>query len=310
MQVFDFTAALPTHTASPHTQRAYYRWVDRYLVDVAGLSAQRGAARQKRMETLTTSTLQRHLTARKFYNWLNRLTENGQGRQGLDQARASIVTLAQLMADAGHLEADIAAAIKAVSVPPVQRKESPERLLNAQQIEQLMQSVRQMATSPGQLQRNDVVAMMLCTMVLRREELSVAKWGDVSVTDGSVVLRVGRNAVPVPRKALASIDSWRKMLQSPPAGSPLIRRIWKGGRIAKNGLSPDGIWLIIRNAARHAGLGHVTPDDLRRSSAALLYQNGTSPEDLNKLLRHRSLLVTERFLSRLPLPDDAPPEQE
>jgi hypothetical protein len=36
-----FPGALPGRTSSPHTQRAYFRWVDTYLVDVAGLKPTR-----------------------------------------------------------------------------------------------------------------------------------------------------------------------------------------------------------------------------------------------------------------------------
>jgi integrase len=109
--------------------------------------------------------------------------------------------------------------------------------------------------------------------------------------------------VDVPLPVVAIIDRWRNMLGEPPASTPLIRRIWKGGRIAKAGLSPDGIWLIIRDAAQFANLGHVTPDDLRRSAVANMYRNGMPIEEISRLLRHRSILITERFLAKLPLED-------
>jgi integrase len=158
-----------------------------------------------------------------------------------------------------------------------------------------------MAHSSNQLLRNNVVATMLCTMALRREELSAAKWGDVTLKDGIVVLNMGQGYVDVPLPVVAIIDKWRSALNTPSASSPLIRRIWKGGSVAKAGLSPDGIWLIIRDAAEYAGLGHVTPDDLRRSAVANMYKNGMPVEEISRLLRHRSVLITERFLAKLPL---------
>lgn len=45
---------------------------------------------------------------------------------------------------------------------------------------------------------------------------------------------------------------------------------------------------------------HVTPDDLRRSAVAGLRDAGISTEEISRLLRHRSVQVTERFLSKLP----------
>ena len=50
----------------------------------------------------------------------------------------------------------------------------------------------------------------------------------------------------------------------------MLRRLWKGGRISRNGLTPDGIWLIVSDAARAADLGQVAPHDLRRSVAGAL----------------------------------------
>lgn len=302
MESFDFTKALPKRTSSSNTQRAYYRWVDRYLVDTAGLKATQGDERYKRMQSLPLKSLQRHLTARKLKNWLNRLAENGQGRQALDQARATIVTLSELMSNEGILDADVAHEIQAISVPPIKKNTTPERLLNPDEVKRLMTAARDMATSTNQMLRNNVVAIALCTMALRREELSAAKWGDVTLKNGTAVLAMGTDSyVDMPRPVIATVDRWRNVLGQPPEESPIIRRIWKGGRIAKVGLSPDGIWLIIRNASRYAGLGHVTPDDLRRSAVANMYKNGMPIEEISRLLRHRSVLITERFLAKLPI---------
>lgn len=305
MESFDFTKALPKRTSSLNTQRAYYRWVDRYLVDVAGLKATRGDERITRMQSLPVKSLQRHMTRRKLINWLNRLVDDGQGRQALDQARATIVTLSELMANEGAIEADIAAEIQSVSVPPIKKNPTPERLLTPDKVKHLMAAARDMATSTNQMLRNNVVALTLCTMALRREELSGAKWSDITMKDGTVVLSMtGDEYVDMPLPVVSTIDRWRAVLGEPPEHTPIVRRIWKGGRVAKAGLSPDGIWLIIRNASRYAGLGHVTPDDLRRSAVANMYKNGMPVEEISRLLRHRSVLITERFLAKLPMGDD------
>ncbi len=305
MESFDFTKALPKRTVSANTQRAYYRWVDRYLVDMAGLKATRGADRISRMQDLPVKSLQRHITRRKLINWLNRLVENGQGRQALDQARATIVTLSDLMAEDNVLDADIAAEIQSVSVPSIKKNATPDRLLTPDEVKRLMVSSRDMATSTNQMLRNNVVALMLCTMALRREELSAAKWTDITMKDGDVVLSMAADSyVDMPLPVVAAIDRWRAVLGEPPEHTPIIRRIWKGGRVAKAGLSPDGIWLIIRNASHYAGLGHVTPDDLRRSAVANMVKQGMPIEEISRLLRHRSVLITERFVAKLPMTND------
>lgn len=305
MDDFDLTKAILKKTSSANTQRAYFRWTDQYLVDVAGLKGTQGDDRIKRMENLPLKSLQRHLTPRKLMNWLNRLADEGRSRQTLDQARATLVTVSDLLADADLLERETATEIQNVSVPSVKKKDTPERLLEPHEIKTLMNAARDMATSDNQMLRNNVIATMLCTMALRREEMSAAKWGDLTVKDGGlVVLELDGGYVDMPRPVLNIIDRWRRSLGEPPMHSPIIRRIWKGGRIAKAGLSPDGIWLIIRNASRHAGLGHVTPDDLRRSAVANMYRNGIPIEEISRLLRHRNVLITERFLNKLPIEEE------
>ncbi|MEM9950723.1 MAG: site-specific integrase [Chloroflexota bacterium] len=304
MDSFDFTNALPKRTQSPNTQRAYYRWVDRYLVDVAGLKATRGEERLTRMQNLPVKSLQRHMTQRKFINWLNRLVDDGQGRQALDQARATIVTLSDLMAEDDMLERDVATEIQSVSVPSIKKNPTPDKLLSPDEVKRIMVAARDMATSNNQMLRNNVVALTLCTMALRREELSAAKWRDITMVKKQVVLSMNDDSfVDMPVPVVTAIDRWRAALGNPPEHTSIIRRIWKGGRIAKAGLSPDGIWLIIRNASQYAGLGHVTPDDLRRSAVANMYKNGMPVEEISRLLRHRSVLITERFLAKLPLGD-------
>lgn len=311
MQSFDLTAVLPQRTHSANTQRAYYRWVDRYLVDVAGLKPTQGGDRIKRMANLPMRSLEKHLTPRKLKNWLNRLAEDGQGRQALDQARATIVTLTDLLVQSSALDPSLSAEIQAVSVPPVKKKQTPERLLKPDEIVQLMTAAASMATSTNQLLRNKVVATMLCTMALRREELSAAKWSDLTVKEGDFYLQMRPDEwVDIPRPVFTVIDRWRAAVDRPAAQTPLVRRIWKGGRIAKDGLSPDGIWLIIRNASRHAGLSHVTPDDLRRSAVANMYRAGMPIAEISRILRHRNVLITERFLAKLQLEADANSDEQ
>jgi integrase/recombinase XerD len=161
--------------------------------------------------------------------------------------------------------------------------------------------------------RNEVVTTILCTMALRREELSVAKWGDLSKQNNRAVLRVhgkGRKVavIDVPRPVLNALDRWRRMIEPdelhPAPESPLVRRIWKGGRVAKGGLSADGIWYIVERASSYAGLGHVAPHDLRRSVAGALHESGVDIHVISRLLRHSNIAVTERYLSRLPRPNE------
>lgn len=306
---FNFAAALPGRASSLHTQRAYFRWVDTYLMDVAGMKLAVGDARVVRMMALPINVLRDSLSAPQLRAWLGQLAAAGHGKQGIDQARAAIVTLADLLAEAEWLDDYTSAAMARVRPPRAEEGQRPGRWLSLDEIKLMMVSAREIANSANQELRNELVATTLCTMALRREELSTARWGDLSLQNNRAVLRVhgkGRKVavIDVPRPVMRALDRWRRAVAPgelhPPAQSPLVRRIWKGGRISKRGLTPDGIWWMVNDAAQHAGLGHVAPHDLRRSVAGALHQAGTPIDKISRLLRHSNIAVTERYLNRLP----------
>ncbi|HEX2906375.1 MAG TPA: tyrosine-type recombinase/integrase, partial [Phototrophicaceae bacterium] len=306
---FNLLMALPGRASSVHTQRAYFRWVDQYLVDVAGLKPTSGDQRIHRMQMLPVQTLVESLSAPQFRAWLGILVRSEHGKQGIGQARAAIVTLASLLSEAGLLDDYTSASMTNVRPPKAEDGQRPGRWLSPGQIKLLIAASQQIATSDNQALRNHVVTSILCTMALRREELAAARWDDLSLQNDRVVLRVhgkGRKVavIDVPRPVFNLIQRWRAAIsrsqQTPTGESPLVRRIWKGGRISRQGLTADGIWWMVADAAQAAELGHVAPHDLRRSVAGALQEAGTPIEKISQLLRHSNVSVTERYLSRLP----------
>lgn len=306
---FNFAAALPGRASSPHTQRAYFRWVDHYLVEIAGLKPTKAQDRVNRMHMLPVETLQAALGTQQLRAWLGRLARAGHGKQGLDQARAAIVTLTDLFAESGWFDESLAAAMARVRPPRAEDGQRPGRWLSLEQIRVMMAAGKEIATTPNQSQRNTLVLTMLCTMALRREELSIARWGDLSVQNERPVLLVHGKArkvatIDVPRPVGRALDGWRRVVagsEAPPLPeSRIIRRIWKGGAVSRGGLSADGIWMIVDRAATYGGIGHVAPHDLRRSVAGALNEAGTPIDQISRLLRHSNVAVTERYLNRLP----------
>lgn len=306
---FDFTRALPGRASSRHTQRAYFRWVDEYLAFSVQMEPTHGAERVERMSRLPILTLQGCLTAAQLRTWLGQLAQQGHGKQGITQARAAISTLASLLSEAGWLDDATSASMKNVRPPRAEDGQRPGRWLSPDQIRLLMNAGTVIASNDSQALRNEVIFKVLCTMALRREELALARWGDLSLQNNRVVLRVhgkGRKTamIDVPRSVVNTLDRWRRVVHSegtrPPPESPLVRRLWKGGRVSRFGLTPDGIWYIVGEAARAAGLGDVAPHDLRRSVAGALSQSGVPIEKISRLLRHSNVAITERYLNRLP----------
>lgn len=305
---FNFALALPGRASSYHTQRAYYRWVDAYLADVAGLRPTEGLARLARMSALPVAQAYAALTASQLRAWLGVLASQGHGRQGLAQARAAVVTLAGLLAEAGWLEESTSAALKQVRVPKAPDGQRAGRWLSREELRLLIGGAQRIATSESQAARNAVVMTILCTMGLRREEVAAARWGDFSSQNNRPVMRVrgkGRKIalLEVPRTVVVAIERWQMFAS--PAGKPdpawpLVTRLWKGGRVSRQALTAEGIWLIIHDAAQAAGLGQVAPHDLRRSVAGALQEAGVPIDTISRLLRHSNVGVTERYLSRLP----------
>ena len=306
---FNFALTLPGRASSRHTQRAYFRWVDRYLADVAGLPLTTGAGRVRRMHALPLNALLQSLSAPQLRAWLGMLSNENHGKQGLGQARAAIITLASLLSEAELLDDYTSASMTNVRAPKAEDGQRPGRWLSMAQIKMLIAAAQTVATSDNQRMRNHLVISVLCTMALRREELAAATWGDLTLQNNRVVLRVhgkGRKAamIDVPRPVMQLLNQWRQTIAhdkpAPPPDTPLVRRIWKGGGISKHPMTADGIWFLIAKAAQQAGIGHVAPHDLRRSVAGALQEAGTPIEKISLLLRHSNVAVTERYLSRLP----------
>lgn len=307
--IFNFPLALSGQVSSPHTHRAYYRWVDQYLVDIGGLPATTGDQRIARMQHLPVNLLRSRLTPAQLRAWLGILVRQKHGKQGLNQARAAIITLTSLLAEAEWLDDYTSAAMTRVRIPRAEEGQRPGRWLSVDQLRQLMIASRAVATSENQALRNAVVTTMLCTMALRREELASARWDDLTVQNERITLRVhgkGRRTanIDVPRAVVNALSQWRRALvngnQLGSSASPITRRLWKGGRISRFGLTPDGIWLVVGDSAEHAGLPHVAPHDLRRSVAGALQESGVAIEKISRLLRHQNVAITERYLNKLP----------
>src|SRR5215207_7176835 len=305
---FNLYVMLPGRASSIHTQRAYFRWVDEYLAAHTGMRPTQGEDRERRMQALPIDIVRVNMGAPQLRAWLGRLVGEGHGKQGVNQARAAIITLAGLLAEAGWLDDYTSMAMRNVRLPSAEEGQRPGRWLSLEQVRMLMAAAKRIGTSDNQVMRNNLAVTMLCTMALRREELSLIRWGDLSLQNNRAVLRVhgkGRKTgiIDIPRPVVQALTSWRSAVAREHTLDPetaLLRRLWKGGRISKNGLTPDGVWLIINEAAKEADIGHVAPHDLRRSVAGALHESGVAIDHISRLLRHSNVAVTERYLSRLP----------
>ncbi len=306
---FDFLMVLRGRAISQHTHRAYARWVDRYLSEVTQMEPTTGKARTARMRALPLKHVLPVMNSTTLRGWLGYLASEEHGKQGLNQARAAILTLASLLSEAGWMDDSIAAGMTNVSLPRAESGQRHGRWLSMDQVKILMDAAVQIGTSSAQRARNDLVIKMLCMMALRREELTEIRWKDLHHQAGRDVLLVhgkGSKAalVDIPNVVTRSIDDWKYHVADDnnhiDQDSYLVRRVYRQGSVSEEGLTADMIWRIIGRAAKKADIGHVAPHDLRRSIAGNLEISGVPVETISRLLRHSNIAVTQNYLSKLP----------
>jgi integrase len=79
------------------------------------------------------------------------------------------------------------------------------------------------------------------------------------------------------------------------SSSKVFRSIHHNG-VINGGLDPTAVYQIIERIAAEAGLGKLTPHDLRRTFAKLSRQGGAPMETIQKTLGHSSIATTERYV--------------
>jgi integrase/recombinase XerC len=147
-------------------------------------------------------------------------------------------------------------------------------------------------------QRNRAIFETIYSCGLRVSELAQMNVKDVDVAGGSVKV-YGKGAkermVPIGKKALASIQAYRKRLQeqadvAEDTDGPLFLNKNKGR------LSARSIARILDKLARECGLAvPVSPHALRHTFATHMLDAGADLRAVQELLGHKSLSTTQRY---------------
>jgi len=90
------------------------------------------------------------------------------------------------------------------------------------------------------------------------------------------------------------VDLWLR--DSGVAEGRVFRRILKNGLRLEDGVTPNVVWDVVKRCAKHAGIDHLAPHDLRRSCARLCHGVGGELEQIQFLLGHASVQTTERYI--------------
>jgi len=283
---------------STHTQRAYRRWIKTYL----GLANQIDPKRIN-LKALPIGITVNSLTPAQLKGWLGHLKAKKLGKQSIMQAKASVVWLAQFMADMGHVEYEKPAGLSRVKTPRAETGQRSGTWLTQDEIRQLILATRNDATkNPALRARNTAIIILMATCGLRRDEIADAKWNDIARQGPYNVLRVhGKGeklrTVKLPDMVLRAIELWRPHHRYPDGARPIFTRIWKGGTVTSQRLSDKAVWIAVQDAAKVAGLPRISPHDLRRSFARGAFEAGVSFELIRQSLGHSNIATTERYVN-------------
>ena len=158
--------------------------------------------------------------------------------------------------------------------------------------------------------RDRVPLGLLVGCGLRRGELAGLLFADVAQREGrwTIVDLVGKHGrvrtVPMPFWAKAALDRWAGA-----AGidsGPVLWKVSKGGRVWSGPIAAQVVFEAVVGYGAQAGLGKITPHDLRRTFAKLANQGRAPLEQIQISLGHASIQTTERYLGLRQNLHDAP----
>ena len=158
--------------------------------------------------------------------------------------------------------------------------------------------------------RDRVLLGFLVGCGLRRGELAGLEFTDVAQREGrwAIVDLVGKHGrvrtVPMPSWVFAALDEWAAAAGI--TSGPVLRPVSKGGLVGAGPVTAQAVFETVIRYARLAGLGKVTPHDLRRTFAKLAHQGRAPLEQIQISLGHASIQTTERYLGLSQNLHDAP----
>ena len=147
---------------------------------------------------------------------------------------------------------------------------------------------------------NHAIVAMLIGCGLRRGELLSLAMDSIQVRDEHWVIAdlIGKGGhirtVPIPPWVKVAIDSWTAAASI--TEGKVFRSINKAGKVWGDGMTPNVLWELVREAAGRAGIERLAPHDLRRTCARLCHLAGGELDQIQFLLGHVSIQTTERYL--------------
>lgn len=190
----------------------------------------------------------------------------------------------------GYLDEDLA---RRIDLPRVGRKE-----LEVLTEEELTRLFQHLPLGDDQGCRNAAVVALMVDCGLRLSEVAGLDADDVDLEEGLVrVLGKGRRQEQVPFGSFTRTVLRRWVQHYRPYfadGTPELFPSPYGGR-----LSAEGIKSMVQRLAERSGVERLHPHLLRHTAATRLLANGCDLHTVQRILRHRNVATTTRYLHLL-----------
>lgn len=127
---------------------------------------------------------------------------------------------------------------------------------------------------------------------LRKGDILGLKWRDVDLDRGIISIQMQKTGEPIEIPLIPMIRDLLQQMKSRAAGSPFVFSLGPAGQ------GIGDIKTAFRAALRRSGLAAkgYRFHDIRRTFARMLYNQGVILTKIQRLLGHKSVLTTERYL--------------
>ena len=223
--------------------------------------------------------------------YLHYLKQAGRSASTVNRKVASVRGFFRFLISSGKMEDDPTDQIKS---PKIERK----------QVEYLsMKEIDELLSCPDDSNkgiRDRAILEVLYATGIRVSELIAVDMEDINLRMGFVTCDSSSSKariVPLGRPARAALENYvydvRDKLIGEGSSETALFVNQNGHRITRQGL-----WKILRDYGRQAGLEHkLTPHTLRNSFAVHMLQNGADLKSLQELMGHDDITATQVYLS-------------
>ena len=228
--------------------------------------------------------------------WRVALEARGLGPISINVRITAVRKLATEAADNGLLAAELASGISRIKGVP-SHGVRVGNWLSLRQAQALL-NMPDIGSKKGLRDRAMFAALLGCA--LRRSELAALTFKHVQQRDNRwcIIDLVGKHGrvrtVPMPAWVKTALDAWTAAVGL--TEGHLFRPVNRGDQVYGDRLGEKVVWQMLKGYVKEAGIPHIAPHDLRRTTAKLCRASGGQLEQIQLLLGHSSVQTTERYL--------------